>query len=134
MSGRTRQSSSRSVSFAHVEVREYARTLGDHPGTDGMQGPPLSLDWEILSAFQQEVEEYESTRRPLVVTKLDGQQRRNILTWCAGETPEDIERREKESQRIRRQRTISKNTYGLQSAGRKLKSVAKAYISNHRHT
>lgn len=32
------------VQFHGVEVREYARSMGDNPSTE--HGPPLSLDWE----------------------------------------------------------------------------------------
>lgn len=49
------------IQFKHIEVREYARTVGDNPSCSS--GPPVTISWEynpdtmILS-----VEEYEDTR------------------------------------------------------------------------
>lgn len=133
--------SSSKVCFGDVEVREYSRCLGDHPGNTGT-GPPLSLGWEYKRRNRQQVTEFEAGRLRSNSLNgsssssfwLDGQQRRNILVWCAGETEEDIERAEKESQRIRKQRIFSKNTFGIEAIGRKVKSLAVQYISNHPYT
>jgi hypothetical protein len=53
--------SPRAVVFGRVEVREYARTLGDHP--DAATGPPLALDWEYEERGSLTLEEYEQQRQ-----------------------------------------------------------------------
>lgn len=52
----------RSVSFSTIEVREYLRTLGDHP--DVAAGPPVSIDWAYAELDSISIDEYESNRGP----------------------------------------------------------------------
>lgn len=52
----------RATSFSHINIREYAITLGDNPG--GSQGPPISLDWKYTDNVTLPVDVYEKTRPP----------------------------------------------------------------------
>jgi len=48
------------VRFSTVEIREYARTLGDNPSVTS--GPPLTLEWTHQSTSTIDFESYESTK------------------------------------------------------------------------
>lgn len=52
----------RNVSFHKIEIREYERTLGDHPSVSS--GPPISLDWKVSAEHSFCVEEYEKGKTP----------------------------------------------------------------------
>ena len=49
------------VSFGKVEVREYARCLGNHP-TTFHDGPSLSIDWDYKVKLVIDVDEYEQSK------------------------------------------------------------------------
>jgi hypothetical protein len=49
----------RNVSFAKVQVREYAQTFGDQPCASG---PPLALGWDFNEVVLADVEEFEASR------------------------------------------------------------------------
>jgi hypothetical protein len=59
--------SSRAVSFDRVEIREYARCLGNNPATT--QGPPLSIDWAYNEVGTFRLEEYEENHPPRRIAK-----------------------------------------------------------------
>lgn len=50
----------KSVSFHVVAIREYPRTLGDHPDT--MMGPPITLAWEYRTPPSLGLDDYEAER------------------------------------------------------------------------
>jgi hypothetical protein len=52
----------RAVSFDNVEIREYARCLGNNPSTT--HGPSLSLDWCYASMGMISLDDYEKSRPP----------------------------------------------------------------------
>jgi hypothetical protein len=52
----------RAVSFDNVEIREYARCLGNNPATTN--GPSLSLDWCYAKMGTINLDDYELTRPP----------------------------------------------------------------------
>ena len=52
----------RGVTFDSIEVREYARCLGNNPATTN--GPPLSIDWPYSKVGRFALEEYEEQRPP----------------------------------------------------------------------
>lgn len=52
----------RGVSFDKIEIREYARCLGNNPASTC--GPPLSIDWDYVEVGEIGVEAYEETRPP----------------------------------------------------------------------
>ena len=49
----------RSVSFSTIEIREYPRTLGDHPAVTG-GAPPLSIEWDHVHQWILQLDEYEA--------------------------------------------------------------------------
>ena len=48
--------------FGSVHVREYNRTVGDHPDASD-DGPPLTIDWEYVQLERQSVKQYERMKR-----------------------------------------------------------------------
>lgn len=72
----------RSVTFASVQIREYATILGDHPCCPS--GPPLALGWDLERESSAELDAYERERGPLRAKnkdqmRLGGDERRGIL-------------------------------------------------------
>jgi len=51
-----------SITFDRIEIREYARTVGDNPSCTA--GPPISLSWEYTVAGAMDVHAYERDRAP----------------------------------------------------------------------
>mmetsp|Transcript_5653 Transcript_5653/g.6939 ORF Transcript_5653/g.6939 Transcript_5653/m.6939 type:complete len:178 (+) Transcript_5653:66-599(+) len=75
-------SSSRSVQFDKVEIREYSITLGDNPSCSS--GPPISLGWNYSDEEQSiPLEQYEQyrdgTRRVYHEMKVPSSLRHHIL-------------------------------------------------------
>ena len=62
MSNSTSSGSGKAVNFGDVEIREYARCLGDNPATT--HGPPLAIDWRYSIVGTYELEDYEASRPP----------------------------------------------------------------------
>lgn len=50
------------IQFRNIEIREYARTIGDNPSCSS--GPPISISWEYLPAKVLPLEVYEGGRPP----------------------------------------------------------------------
>lgn len=50
----------RGVRFDAVQFREHTILLGDNPG--GVSGPPLTLGWQVQSAYEMRLDEYEQDR------------------------------------------------------------------------
>ena len=50
----------KNVSFSTVNIREYERTLGNHPDVAG--GPPITFDWDYQEAGSLPVEQYEDRK------------------------------------------------------------------------
>jgi hypothetical protein len=63
-----------SVSFSHIDIREYPICIGDNPG--GRRGTPLSIEWNHFSEVQIGLDEYEDARP----------ERRNHIALAMGET------------------------------------------------
>lgn len=102
---------SRSVSFSSVDVREYARTVGDNPSC--RSGPPLSLDWSYSKKYEEpkcldqyEIERQDRARslRQLHVTK---HRRRNLLSFSWGHSDEEMKNARKETKKLQRQRDMT---------------------------
>jgi hypothetical protein len=53
-------SSSAAVQFSSVQVREYERIAGDHPGTT--MGVPLTIGWKFVQQKPQNVDAYEERK------------------------------------------------------------------------
>jgi hypothetical protein len=121
----------RSVSFHNIEIREYERTIGDHPCVRG--GPPVSLGWRYApDSIVFNLEEYEAGQIPRAkeqmimprhlrehVLKDAGVSRREMAeaTKIAFETQD--QRNTTASHTALRDKT----DYALECAGRKLKYV-----------
>uniref|UniRef100_A0A7S4T6P9 Uncharacterized protein n=1 Tax=Ditylum brightwellii TaxID=49249 RepID=A0A7S4T6P9_9STRA len=100
---------SKSVSFSYVEVREYSLTLGDHP--DCSDGPPISLDWSYTNQKRVNLDYYEDHRGPhkmLPEMKSETSERRDFLQREAGFSVAEIQMSEKEVERIRKQRRVTR--------------------------
>jgi len=69
----TKKTGKKGVQFHGVEVREYARSLGDNPSAES--GIPLGLDWEYKDITSERstvtCESYSSSYAPLVVIPID---------------------------------------------------------------
>mmetsp|Transcript_10065 Transcript_10065/g.12708 ORF Transcript_10065/g.12708 Transcript_10065/m.12708 type:complete len:203 (+) Transcript_10065:45-653(+) len=78
----TSSSSSRSVSFDQVEIREYSITIGDNPSCSN--GPPLSLGWTYSNDENHlpldQYEQYrDGHRRPMHQMKVPARIRYDML-------------------------------------------------------
>ena len=56
----TRSSTKNFVSFAHVEIRNYAVTVGDNPSC--LYGPAISFDWEYTQHKSISIDDFEKLR------------------------------------------------------------------------
>jgi hypothetical protein len=61
--------------FGYVEVREYTRTVGDHPDVSD-EGPPLALGWDYVKAETVSVCQYEARKRQRRKRRLDRRNQR----------------------------------------------------------
>jgi hypothetical protein len=87
---------------APVLVREYPITLGF--GGAYMDGPPITLGWEILSAQTMSLKAYERCRRPLI---RKSKQERTLLLSNLGFTEQEILQAERIAAAIRTDRIES---------------------------
>jgi hypothetical protein len=97
------------VVFHEVLIRNYEQTIGDNPSVS--YGPPISLDWEYEEAVPITLDEYEKNRGPRRNTRqmmLNYYNRKNLLTWRCGATEEEMKAAEKEGNKIKSQRSITK--------------------------
>lgn len=97
------------VVFHEVLIRNYEQTIGDNPSVS--YGPPISLDWEYEEAEPITLDEYEKNRGPRRNTRqmmLNYYNRRNLLTWRCGATEEEMNAAEKEGNKVKGQRSITK--------------------------
>lgn len=120
------------VSFGSIEVRDYPLELGDHP--ECSRGPPVTLSWQHLNSRTMEIEDYEasissSKGRRLRMTQYE---RTHMLKYVAGYEKEDLDKAEKEVQRVKhnrmrtnRRKRFQKFDEMLESAQRKLKNALK---------
>lgn len=102
----------RKVAFQDVELRLYARTLGDHPGCKF--GPPLTIEWDHISSTKLTVDGYEKerqhTRRQRVSQlKVSSNERRRILRQCNDVTEEQMCEASREVRRVSKMRKRSSN-------------------------
>jgi hypothetical protein len=97
------------VVFHEVLIRNYEQTIGDNPSVS--YGPPISLDWEYEEAVPITLDEYERNRGPRRNTRqmmLNYYNRKNLLTWRCGATEEQMKAAEKEGNKIKGQRSLTK--------------------------
>jgi hypothetical protein len=128
-------SSTKTVSFGSVRVREYIRIVGDNP--EVKVGPPISIGWDYMEREDQTLEEYEASKRGgkrrLLLSSIT---RKNLLHNVFGIAEEEIRDAEKEIQKIRRQRaqTVKLTKAGetvegaMQSFRRKLRRSSESFL------
>jgi hypothetical protein len=97
------------VVFHEVCIRNYEQTIGDNPSVS--YGPPISLDWGYEEVEPITLDEYEKNRGPRRSTRqmmLNYYNRKNLLTWRCGATEDEMKAAEKEGNKIKGQRSITK--------------------------
>jgi hypothetical protein len=86
-----------------VLVQEYPITLGCNPGGE-MDGPPITIGWEVLSTETMSLKAYERARRPLI---RKSKQERTRLLSSLGFEPDEIIEAERQAKVIRTNRIES---------------------------
>jgi len=97
-----------SVSFHSVDVREYDRTVGDHPSC--RSGPPLSLDWSYSKKYEKKLDEFElerSNERDKSNFYMNKYKRRNLLSHQWGHTEEELKEARRSTKKMQRQRSMT---------------------------
>jgi hypothetical protein len=97
----------RAVSFDYVEIREYARCLGNNPATTN--GPSLSLDWCYEKMEMINLEDYEKkrpSRRRTDEMQMPGVLRATLLQQHTKCSKNDISESMKAIQSARHQRQM----------------------------
>ena len=96
------------VEFGTIEIREYARIVGDHP--DVKVGPPIALGWEHFQREPMPLSDYESNRPPKrIVLRMSSITRKNLLRNVFDVPESEIRAAEKENIRIQKLRERSAN-------------------------
>jgi hypothetical protein len=118
-----------SVVFDSITIREYARTVGDNPSCTC--GPPVTLDWHVVSDEQTSVEDYEASK-PAKRTKkqfyLPARLRAMILMEDWGVTDEELKRARREVTYIQycRERSVAGTGGRTAALERRANGVPKA--------
>lgn len=135
----------RNVSFNSVNVREYDRTIGDHPSC--RSGPPISLDWSYSKKSDKSLDEYEleraseraSSLRKIHMNKL---RRKQILSFHWGHSEEDMKKARKDTKKTQSQRHATNQLLpvfmlyeaALKAFGRGKKDKSNVVVQNvHQH-
>mmetsp|Transcript_5510 Transcript_5510/g.7240 ORF Transcript_5510/g.7240 Transcript_5510/m.7240 type:complete len:185 (+) Transcript_5510:148-702(+) len=112
------------LTWGSVQIREYNRMVGDHPGT--FIGPPITFGWEYREKEPIDLSEYEETRvERKTYLRLSSITRKNMLKNIFGIDEKEIAASEKEIQRIRKQRESTlkqgKLSKSMEGAARKIR-------------
>lgn len=135
---RPQENPCRNVHFATVAIRLHNQTIGDNPSVS--VGTPIAFDWPYRDEAPVPIDDFEaiqmakrkscSNRTIMNRISLNYYQRRNILTYYAGCSEEEIDRAERKTDRARRQRNFTalfSNMWRvedtIQSAGRKVRRL-----------
>jgi hypothetical protein len=99
-------------------------------------GPPISLDWEYADCDSLLLDDYEGARPPrrkLRMLMMNYYNRRNLLTYCYGVTEDQLKQAEKQANRDKRHRAMTRAFLpaqlveeAMQSAARKTKRLYKS--------
>ncbi len=82
------------VTFSHVQIREYSRTVGDNPSVTC--GPPLSIGWKYNKRGELDIDSYEADKAcrcdpdSRECRRLTPRERERLLKEIAGETDRRI--------------------------------------------
>jgi hypothetical protein len=99
--------SKRTVRFSDITIQCYPIIVGDTPG--GTSGPPLAIDWEVISSTCISVDEYEQSR-PAARNKVEmmmPSQHRTQLLKNSGFTKDEIRVGTKSANLARARRKIT---------------------------
>ena len=95
----------KSVSFSHVQIREYAITLGDNPCCSN--GPPVSLGWDYSDAGIASVQVHPCPKRRTLPELLLSYAERRALLLRAGYTQFQLQQAMEEVQTVRQERGLT---------------------------
>jgi len=96
------------VSFGNIEIREYARCLGNNPATT--HGASLAIDWKYENVGTYTVDEFEETRPPRRVANqmlVPATLREEILLEHTNTTKRQLTMNEAELKGIRHRRQMT---------------------------
>jgi len=122
----------RSVTFGHCHVREYNRTVGDHPDVSN-GGPPLTIDWDYVQHSDTPLDWYEGQKQrrrqrrmeklmqslkpnqslphipniEMTVPRIKGKMRRQLLASEFHVSEEELDKAEEDARRVARLREES---------------------------
>ena len=110
----------RNVSFSHLQIREYAITLGDNPSVSS--GPPVTLDWaydpQETTAPVEAFEAVRGPRRPYAEMAMPRSVRTQLLTDEWKVTRSEMDNAIRDANRIKqdRRRTVNNLDTPLEKA------------------
>lgn len=101
---------SRNVSFNSVDIREYDRTIGDHPSCSS--GPPITLDWSYSKNSAKSLDEYELERlserfESKSSLRLNKLRRKQMLSFHWGHSEDDMKMARKDTKKTQFQRKVT---------------------------
>jgi hypothetical protein len=105
-------STSSSVTFDSVTVRQFERVAGDHPDvSDPHRGPPLSIGWKYAESSSMPINSFEKERQISrgSLQPINGVMRKNILQYGFQVTASEIQESMKEVFKTKKQREKTKN-------------------------
>jgi len=114
----------RRVGFGGIQIREYARTIGDNPSV--RVGVPLALDWQYTEHSVVPIDEYEENRPPFkTMLRMSSITRRNVLLNVWGFSEDDLANADKEIQKIKRRQTQGATSAAVETTARKARKVGR---------
>lgn len=116
----------RTVVFNEIHIRNYDQTVGDNPSVS--YGPPIQLDWNYQEAEPISVDDYENNRGPRRNTRqmlLNYYNRINLLTYRFGVTEQELACAEKEVNKVKLGRSITKYFLPTQKVEEVLQSIGR---------
>jgi hypothetical protein len=116
----------KSVSFSTVDIREYERTLGNHP--DVHRGPPVTFDWNYEQAGSVPLVDYEELKdkpRSKAEMRMTASMRESLLRDC-GIPRSELAAALRDISRIKKHR-IQTATTGRESAQEVLESAIRKW-------
>jgi hypothetical protein len=101
----TKKEARKSVRFSEIKIREYNRTVSDHPEAVGV---PIGLDWSFIENPATPIDQYER-ERPMKRRnlRLSSITRKNLLINVFQVDESEIHRADNEVKRIKKQRENS---------------------------
>lgn len=138
-SDQSAHSTTSSVDFGTVEVREYERICGDHPDVhDPHRGPPLAIGWRFAENQVMSLDSFEETRkhgRSASFGPMNGEMRKNILKHGFQVSESECQANMKESIKCKklREKTNKQSKFGERVEGLILSVTRKGRWSKRWH-